>query len=210
MQIKIDLKIFIFLLFFFLLGQIEIYVWLIGFAFLHEIGHLIMGLCIGLKPREIKITPLGVAITFKNEIQYHSPNQKMLKEIAVASAGPLVNVAVVILCMAAKWECIQIIVVNVVLFLFNLLPIYPLDGGRIIKSVLGKRYSYWDTEKYIYTVSNTMMIILTMICSIVILYYHNIALLLALAYLWWMVLRENKRYGIWKRCVKYTDEWVGK
>ncbi len=199
MHIKIDLKIFVFLLLFLLIGQVKIYALLIGFALLHEIGHLIMGLVVGLQPKEMKITPVGISITFQNEIGYYTPNQKMLKEIAVAIAGPLVNIVVVILCCIFPFPSSLIWIVNLVLAIINLLPIYPLDGGRIVKSIVARLHSDEETEAYMHTISNTMLIILTIVCSVVILYYHNIALLVAIAYLWWIVIKEHKQYHLWKQ-----------
>lgn len=58
MNIKVDLKIFIFLFLFILTNQSAIYLLLLAFAILHEIGHLIMGICLGLKPQSIKFMPM--------------------------------------------------------------------------------------------------------------------------------------------------------
>lgn len=58
MNIKVDLKIFIFLLLFLITNQSTIYLLLLAFAMLHEIGHLIMGICLGLKPQSVKIMPM--------------------------------------------------------------------------------------------------------------------------------------------------------
>lgn len=199
MHIKIDLKIFVFLLLFVLIGQVKIYALLIGFALLHEIGHLIMGVAVGLKPQEMKMTPVGISITFQNDVGYYTPNQRMLKEIAVAIAGPLVNIVVVVVCFIFSFPSSLIWIVNLVLAIINLLPIYPLDGGRIVKSILKRVATQEEAEDYMYTISNTMLILLTMVCSIVILYYHNIALIIAIAYLWWIVIKEHKQYHMWKQ-----------
>lgn len=68
MSIKIDLKIFLFAILFFLTKQIELYAILMIFALVHELGHLICGLILGLKPSSIKINPFGFQILFKEYI----------------------------------------------------------------------------------------------------------------------------------------------
>lgn len=65
MQIKINLKIFIFILIFFITGQVELYGILMLFAFIHELGHMICGILLGFKPKELKIAPMGVSISFQ-------------------------------------------------------------------------------------------------------------------------------------------------
>ena len=65
MSIKIDLMIAFFIILFCITSQIEIYLILLFFAIVHEIGHLIVGLFLGFKPKEIQINIAGVRIEFK-------------------------------------------------------------------------------------------------------------------------------------------------
>lgn len=58
MNIKIDLKIFIFLLLFIITNQSTIYLLLLAFAIIHELGHLIMGIFLGMKIQSMKIIPM--------------------------------------------------------------------------------------------------------------------------------------------------------
>ena len=83
---------------------------------------------------------------------------------------------------------------NILIAIFNLIPIYPLDGGRIIKNIL--HIFYGLKKAYIYTnkISNIVVIILTAISSIAILYLKYISILIILAYLWWIVILENKKH----------------
>lgn len=84
MQIKIELKIFLFILLFFLTKQIETYGLLMAFALLHELGHLVCGVCLKLKPKTLKIMPLGISLTFEdNSLQTNQ--KKMLIAIARTS-----------------------------------------------------------------------------------------------------------------------------
>ena len=83
-----------------------------------------------------------------------------------------------------------IIYANLLIFMFNLLPIYPLDGGRILNGILhifvGKR----EAMKLSYNISMIITIIVTAIASIGILYYKNIAIFFIVMYLWVIVLKE--------------------
>jgi len=55
-----------------------------------------------------------------------------LKKLIVALAGPSVNL-IFVLIFLFFYQNITIIYVNILIFIFNMLPIYPLDGGRILK-----------------------------------------------------------------------------
>jgi len=83
---------------------------------------------------------------------------------------------------------------NILLGIFNLCPIYPLDGGRLLKS-LGN--IFWGTKKawnLTNKISNGIMIALTVSFSIAILFFHNIGIVLMCIYLWGIVIRENRIY----------------
>ena len=198
MRFRIDLKIFLFLIVFYITKQIGIYAIMIGFAILHELGHLFMGLLLGLKPEKIDLIPMGLAVSFKVNISDFNKKKKrgnveVLKEILIAIAGPVVNLIIVILALTfIKDEMLKNLIVyaNLLIFMFNLLPIYPLDGGRILNGVLhifvGKR----EAMKLSYNISMIITIIVTAIASIGILYYKNIAIFFVIMYLWIIVLKE--------------------
>lgn len=145
MSIKIDLKIFLFGIIFWFTKQIELYALLMILAIIHELGHLICGICLKLKPSNIKITPVGVQISFKNCIQDYNikikkGNEICIKRIIIASAGPLVNIFIALMVALIPNNTFVnkevLVYANILLALFNLLPIYPLDGGRILKELI--------------------------------------------------------------------------
>ena len=67
MAIQIDLKLFLFILIFYFFHQIEIYGLLLFFAFVHEMGHLLAGLLLGYEPDNLRISPIGISIRFKEK-----------------------------------------------------------------------------------------------------------------------------------------------
>lgn len=211
MSIKIDLRIFLFGILFFLTKQIEIYAIIMLFAFLHEIGHLCAGLLLGFKPKNMKMTPWGFQIAFKTDIENYNQkrrqeNELCMKKIVIYLAGPMINLFLVLVCLLWKTELIipkeTIIYSNLLLAIFNLFPIYPLDGGRILKEVVhifrGRKIAYQKSN----LISFITVIIVTIITSILILYIHNIAFLIILAYLWYLVIKNQKEYAFYEKTME--------
>ena len=147
-----------------------------------------MGLLLGLKPKSLKIMPFGVSILFET---YKTKKQTQTKKMFIAIAGPVVNIIIAIVGWLFEWQ-VEIIYANILIAIFNLLPIYPLDGGRIINAILSMKLKQERVIKYILKISNISIIILTIIASIGILYLKNIAIIFIIAYLWWLVIRLNK------------------
>lgn len=190
MRIRINLQIFIFAIIFYLTKQIRIYTILMIFAFIHELGHLLAGILLGLKAKGIDIMPFGVSINFEDY-----SNKYIAKKIIIALAGPLVNAIIVILGVYNNWEE-EIIYANILIGLFNLIPLYPLDGGRILKYIIQLATNSKEAEMFAYKLSNILIIILTLVSSVGILYIQNIGILLILVYLWVLVIQENKKYKL--------------
>ena len=92
-----------------------------------------------------------------------------------------------------------IIYSNILIGLFNLIPMYPLDGGRILKSIFRLKNNEKKTDKIVNEISNIIMALLTAISSITIIYFKNISILFILIYLWTIIIRENRRYKLKNR-----------
>lgn len=219
MRITIDLKIFLFALIFVITKQIEFYAILMIYAVIHELGHLFWGLILKLKPEAFSITPFGLQISFKAEPNLYNTKIKngtklCLKRMSLALAGPLTNfIIALILIILNNIELYKnsiffgeiAIYANILIGIFNLIPIYPLDGGRILKEIISIRSGIKKSYYYINKISNITMICLMFISSILLLYIHNIAILIILVYLGYLVIKQNKIYKIKSRLINAIE-----
>lgn len=210
MTIKLNLNIFLFLLLFIVTNQLEIYALVMIFALIHELAHLVTGMLMGLKPETLRIMPLGFCIEFKPNIEDY--NKKILKsnilsvkKIIIAFAGPFVNLIIFLFGILYQIDS-NIIYANLLIFLFNMLPIYPLDGGRILKNIFKMFFSNRKANDYTNIISNISVIILTIVSSILILIYKNIAILVIIVTLWGILTKENRRYFTYNKIYKTIDK----
>lgn len=104
---------------------------LTSLALLHEMGHALVAARYGYKLNQIRLLPFGAELCGQDLfLSSH--------EIKIALAGPFVNFSICVICVAAMWVVPSIYQIlnpifsaSLSLALFNLLPFFPLDGGRI-------------------------------------------------------------------------------
>jgi Zn-dependent protease len=122
---------------------------------LHELGHSFAAMHYGVSVRQIVLLPIG------GLAQLEKMPEKPVQELVVAIAGPAVNVVLAVLFGFIAWAAniavipalgtvsltfstifAYIIFYNIVLALFNLLPAFPMDGGRVLRSLLAMKFSF--------------------------------------------------------------------
>jgi len=107
---------------------------------LHEYGHKIVANWLGYKSGEIIFDVYGAGLKLNGVY-------KRKDDILISLGGPIVNVIIVLISITLWWifpsmylYTSELVICNLVILLFNLLPIYPLDGGRILVACLSAKY----------------------------------------------------------------------
>ena len=120
---------------------------------LHEFGHIFTARAFGVATPDVILLPIG-GVSRLERIP-----EKPREEFLIAIAGPLVNVAIAALLVAIGGASLQfrklasldisggslvdqLAAVNVFLALFNLIPAFPMDGGRVFRAILATRLGY--------------------------------------------------------------------
>lgn len=174
------------------LYKINIYFIFLISILLHEMAHMIVGVCLGLKIKKIMFNPLGVCLEF---IGYRE-NKKTIKRIIINLSGPLFNFifAIIISHLNIEYKLkIDLFYTNLLLGIFNLLPIIPLDGGKILKEILSIKFGYKNANIYSMNISKILLIFISLSYSILIFKIKNVFLFFIIIYLWYLQIIEEKK-----------------
>lgn len=191
MKLRIDLKIFIFLVLFYFTNQLKIYFIVMLFCLLHELGHIIMAIAMKMKIEKLEIMSLGFSATFSGECI--NETKLILKNIAIALAGPLLTLIFIIIFLNINIVFRkEIIYSNILILILNLLPIYPLDGGRVVNGIIQLRVGKEKASVMVDKVTYITIVLMTIASSIAVYYFKNIAIFLICIFLWVIVFRTRK------------------
>jgi Zn-dependent protease len=167
------------------LGSVGLVLLTFACVVLHELGHALAARRYGIRTRDITLLPIGGIARL--ERMPSDPRQ----EIVVALAGPAVNVviatALAIVLTALHIPLIQamrsegalpwVFKINVFMLLFNLIPAFPMDGGRVFRALLATRLSY---ERATRVASNVGQFVAVLFAAVGVIWGNMILVIIAL------------------------------
>jgi Zn-dependent protease/CBS domain-containing protein len=145
----------------------------------HEFGHMLAARRFGLIPKALILLPLtGVALYDESRVEKQPSTLIWKREARIALIGPLVNLALASLAAAVitaansgvelwKWPFLlgtnlprSIVWANIYLAFVNLLPAYPLDGGRLVRVYFTRKLDVSSATRRAVTISTAMSMVL--------------------------------------------------
>lgn len=193
MTIKIHFSFIVFLIYLFFINNIEYYLIFYFFAILHELAHIIVSYVLKVKISEINFLSVGLNVQYENNISY-------TKEFIIASAGPIFSLA-----LALLFENQNFAIINFIIFMSNMMPIYPLDGGRIIRILLVKILGYKKGITFYKVILIFSICVLIFLNLIITVYFKNYYLLVFSGYIFILANQELRK----ERVKLIIDELLG-
>ena len=151
-HIYLDKYFLFFVLIIILTGNFNYFIVYFLLLLIHELGHAITGIIMGFKLSKIIFYPLGGVTIFNLPI-----NIPLKKELLILIMGPIMQIIGYLL-LKKYFDYIKIY--HYVLLIFNLLPIYPLDGGKILNVLLNYGFNYLKSFNIIFVISSLLLILL--------------------------------------------------
>ena len=180
LKIKFDYTFYLFLLLIILSGMFKQFSFIFIILFFHEMGHALMGLILKWKLVSITFYPYGGRTLFETY-----ENSSIKEEMLILLSGPFFQIITFLLLnYFFKYDYIKNY--HLTILFFNLLPIYTLDGGRLLNLVLNKFFNYLKSFYITIFISFVTIICLIIFCFM---YYYNVNLFLLNLFLLFKLIR---------------------
>lgn len=135
-------------------------------AMLHEAGHLIAAKVLGYNVAGVKIEPFGVCMNLSGEIT------DCRHELVISLAGPVANVIMITAGTLLTYINVNVpevfFISNLYMLFINLLPVMPLDGGRIVNAVLKTEFGERKAKKIVFFLSVPVVCVIAVLGVILI------------------------------------------
>mgnify|MGYP002870053441 CR=1 FL=1 len=175
-------------------GKLDLFLYYYLFSIMHEFAHVIVSLILKVDIDEIVLLPFGVNAKYINL-------NSSIKELIISSAGPIASLLFAIIFKDKTFEYI-----NICIAFFNLIPIYPMDGGRIIKALITIVLSIFYKNEKAKIKAQKICNGITKICLIIVMgisllsffYYQNYYMFVLALYIIYISKEEIKKERIFE------------
>lgn len=157
---------------------------------LHELGHSLTARRYGVRVPRILLMPIG------GMAEFDRIPRKPTAELLITAAGPAVNFLLVALLLPLVWTdlwseqalpthgwqslLLNLTAANAVMGVFNLLPIFPMDGGRIFRALLATKLNYLRATYWASTIGRVLAIVMAGVAAF---YFHHYLLAVLFAFI---------------------------
>ena len=181
----------------------------------HELFHLFAALLLRVRVKSIILMPFGMTLRLEGRV-IKSP----AREIGVALAGPLANLVMVFAALLLEkvyiWAGASLsffIFINCILLVLNLLPVLPLDGGRVLRAILIRQLGFISAASVMKKITRaTAVFLLAAGAAVFFVTGVNISLVIVAAFLLCNVTAEDKNneYVFLKEILYTRDKLPGR
>lgn len=193
-KLKINLLLLILLPVYFYLGYgTEVTICFISILF-HELTHIIASMKYGFEMNELELFPFG-GVAKSKKIIWFKPDE----EIVIAIVGPMISLLIALISFLVikvsqqNYVLEVIIKANLIIGGFNLIPLLPLDGGRIIRAFLSKKVGYkLATRRLVMITYVTTVLAMIMGLIMVVRYYYGLYIFLISLFVFLAARKESK------------------
>lgn len=164
-----------------LFGYIEQFFIMLFIVGIHELSHISVAHIFGLKCKSITFTPLGFSAVLE-DLEYLTG----IKRLCIMFAGPMLNLVLWLICeFIFVDKFIFFKQANLAIFIFNILPIYPLDGGKICHIILGNSIGVMNANRILMDIGEIITILIFILGVVQAIFFpFNISLICLSIYLY--------------------------
>lgn len=166
----------------FLTGLFKNFIIFSSIILFHELGHLLFAIIFNWKIEKVILLPFGGITIFNERI-----DKPLFQEFLIAVGGPLFQIIYFLIFR----DNIVFLKYNVAILLFNLLPIYPLDGSRILNIFFNKIFSFKTSHLLSIVISYGIILIIMVILSL----NFNFVFIFITLFLLLEIFRENSKHN---------------
>lgn len=186
MVIKIHIYLFLMMAYMYAIGKLDTFLIYYVFVIMHELGHILIALTLKVDISEITLLPVGINAKYESEIS-------ILRELIIALAGPIASFLFYKILNNEMYAFF-----NIVIALINLIPVFPFDGGKILKNLLTLLCGKKIGKQISSVIAKIFLCVLIIGCFYISVLCQNYYFIIFVFYIWCIVKEEYKKEKLYK------------